>query len=216
MLADEFIAALRSVDTPTVANAIEGLGVRDATDGYADLRLRCLVDQAAPMVGYAVTFKVDSTTPGMTPDRSLLETLLDAIAASPKPCVVVSQEAGPHVERGCHMGDVVGTRVALSGAVGVVSGSGIRDVEGIREVGLSAFALGTVAGRGSWTITDVGVEVEVAGLRVRPGDLLHGDDNGLVSVPTDDPEELVRIIRQVQAKEANSKTRASHGAPIEH
>jgi 4-hydroxy-4-methyl-2-oxoglutarate aldolase len=216
MLADEFIAALQSVDSPTVANAIEGLGVRDATDGYADLRLRCLVSQPSPMVGYAVTFKVDSTTPGMTPDRSLLEKLLEAVEASPKPCVVVSQEAGPDVERGCHMGDVIGTRVAHSGAVGVVSGSGIRDVRGIGEVGLSAFALGTVAGRGSWTITDVGVDVHVAGLRVRPGDLLHGDDNGLVSVPTDDPDELVRLIRQVQAKESDSKTRAGDGAPIEH
>jgi 4-hydroxy-4-methyl-2-oxoglutarate aldolase len=216
MAVGKFIAALEQVDSPTVANAIEGLGVRDSTEGYADLRLRCLVQQSKPMVGYAVTFTVDSTTPGLTADRSLLTDLLAAVEASPKPCVVVCQEAGPVGERGCHMGDVIGTRIAQAGAVGVVSGSGIRDLAGIREVGLTAFALGTVAGRGSYTITSVGEPVEVAGMRVQPGDLLHGDADGLVNVPTGAPGALLELIDEIRAKEADSKTRAADGAPIVH
>jgi 4-hydroxy-4-methyl-2-oxoglutarate aldolase len=216
MPVENFIAALEQVDTPTVANAIEGLGVRDNTEGYADVRLRCLVPQSKPMVGYAVTFTVDSTTPGLTPDRSRLTDLLAAVADSPKPCVVVCQESGPVLERGCHMGDVIGTRVAQAGAVGVVSGSGIRDLAGIREVGLTAFALGTVAGRGSWTITSVGADVEVAGLRVRPGDLLHGDIDGLVNVPDGDADRLLELIDEIRAKESDSRTRAAEGAPIVH
>jgi 4-hydroxy-4-methyl-2-oxoglutarate aldolase len=212
----ESIAALEQVDTPTVANAIEGLQLRDPTEGYTDLRMRCLVEQNQPMVGFAVTFTVDSTTPGMTPDRSLLADVLAAVAESPKPCVVVCQESGPISERGCHMGDVIGTRIAQAGAVGVVSGSGIRDSAGIRELGLSAFALGTVAGRGSWTITSVNSEVEVAGMRVQPGDLLHGDTDGLVNVPTADLDRLLQLIDEIRVKEADSKTRAADGAPIVH
>ena len=212
MTDEEFITALRGVDSATVANAIEALGVRDPAEGYADLRLRCLVGQREPMVGYAMTVKVDSTTPGLTPDRSRLSGLLAAVSQAPKPCVVVCEEAGPAPERGCHMGDVVATMLARDGVVGTVSGSGVRDLAGIRALGLTAFALGTVVGRGPWTIMAVGTEVEVAGLRVRPGDLLHGNGDGLLSVPVGQPEELLRQIAAVQAKELRTKQRVSGAA----
>jgi 4-hydroxy-4-methyl-2-oxoglutarate aldolase len=208
--------ALRGVDSATVANAVELLGVRDRTEGYADLRLRCLVAQPQPMVGYAVTVTVDSTSPGRATGNSLFGELLAAVDRSPKPCVVVCQEAGPAPDRGCHMGDVVGTRLARSGVVGVVSGSGIRDLPGIRAAGLSAFALGTVVAHGVWTIAAVGVPVEVAGLPIRPGDLLHGNEDGLLTVPCDSPRELLRLIDDVRSREARSRDAMAPGAGLDH
>jgi 4-hydroxy-4-methyl-2-oxoglutarate aldolase len=213
---EEFIDELRRIDSATVSNAVERLGVRDRTQGYADLRMRCLVAQPQPMVGYAVTVTVDSTTPGLSPDNSRFGELLAAVSASPKPCVVVCAEAGPAPERGCHMGDVVGTRLARGGAVGVVSGSGIRDLPGIEAAGLSAFALGTVVSHGVWTIAAVGVEVEVAGLRIRPGDLLHGNDDGLLTVPSDRPEELLELIEEVRARETAARSLAFPATAVEH
>ena len=81
------------------------------------------------MVGYAVTVKVDSTTPALVPDRSRLSGLLAAVAQAPRPCVVVCEEAGPSPERGCHMGDLVATMLARHGVVGAVSGSGVQAKE---------------------------------------------------------------------------------------
>jgi 4-hydroxy-4-methyl-2-oxoglutarate aldolase len=212
----DFIEALRLVDSATVANAVEGLGVRRRTEGYADLRLRCLVAQPRPMVGFAVTVAIDSTSPGRTPDNALFGELLAAVDSAPKPCVVVCQEAGPAPERGCHMGDVVGTRLARRGVVGVVSGSGIRDLPGIRTAGLSAFALGTVVAHGVWTITAVGAPAEVAGLRIRPGDLLHGNQDGLLAVPWHRPGDLLRLIEDVRSREARSRAAAGPGAELPH
>jgi len=209
MNATDFIAALRGADSATVANAVEGLNLRDRTEGYADLRLRCLAAQPEPMVGYAVTVLIDSTTPGRTPDGSRLPDLLAAVASSPKPAVVVCQESGPDPQRGCHMGDVVGAKLAQHGVVGVVSGSGIRDVSGMRELGLTAFALGTVVSHGVWTIGPVGAPVEVAGLSIHQGDVLHGNGDGLVLVPAGQPAELLRLIRDVQAREAQSRQQAA-------
>jgi 4-hydroxy-4-methyl-2-oxoglutarate aldolase len=142
--------------------------------------------------------------------------LLDAVAASSQPSVLVCQETGTRPERGCHVGDLLGGRAARNGAIGIVSGSGIRDIKGIRELGLSAFALGTVAGRGAWTITGVGGNVEVAGLTVRNGDLLHGDEDGLVNVPTSRPEELLEQIAAVLAKEARAKAHVPGDAEISY
>lgn len=212
MQIDPFIEALRQIDSATVANAIEGLEVRDRTDGYADLRLRRLVAQPEPMVGYAVTCRIDSTTPGPKTRESRYADLKAAVVDSPKPCVVVIEEAGPSPERGCHMGDTVGTALSKIGVIGVVSGSGIRDLDGLREVGLTAFAIGTVVSHGNFTILDVNVEVEVAGLRVRPGDLLHGNGDGLVSVPPCDPARLLELIESVQARESSARAGASSAA----
>ena len=208
---DEFVDALRRVDSATVSNAIESLDIRNRTEGYADLRLRNLVSQPEPMVGFALTMKVNSTSPGLTPDPSGFDHLRRELFAARLPCVVVVQEAGPSPERGCHMGDVVGTMLARNGAVGIVSGSGIRDLDGLREVGLSAFALGTVVSHGVWTITEAGGEVEVAGLRVRPGQLLHGDANGLVTVPTERPAELLGLIDKLRVHEAERRRTAGQG-----
>jgi regulator of RNase E activity RraA len=167
------------------------------------------------MVGFAVTYKVDSTTPGRRPDSSRIAELTDAVKGSRHPVVVVCQEAGPIPEKGCHMGDVVGTRLARNGAVGIVSGAGIRDLDGMRDVGLSAFACGTVVSHGVFTITEVNCEVDVAGLHVRPGDLLHGDSSGLVAVPSDEPDTLMQLIAEVKAKEAESRKR-TEAAKLEY
>lgn len=207
----DFIRALRSADSATVANAIERLEVRGLTEGYADLRLRRLVAAAEPMVGFAVTIKIDSTTPGRNPDPSGFADLRRVLLAAPVPRVVVIEEAGPCPERGCHMGDVVGTMLARNEVLGIVSGSGIRDLAGLEALGISAFALGTVVSHGVWTITGVGEDVEVAGLRVRNGDLLHGDGNGLVAVPAERPEELLRQISSVQFREAERRRTAAKG-----
>ena len=207
----EFVESLRRVDSATVADAIEGLEIRNRTEGYADLRLRNLVSQPEPMVGFALTVKIDSTSPDLTPDPSGFDHLRRELFAAPLPWVVVIEEAGPNPERGCHMGDVVGTMLARNGVVGIVSGSGIRDLDGLRQTGLSAFALGTVVSHGVWTITEAGGDVEVAGLRVRPGQLLHGDENGLVAVPAERPAELLDLIEKLRAHEAERRRTAGRG-----
>src|SRR5882724_2248019 len=51
----EFLDFLRSVDTATVANAIETLKLRPRTEGFPSLDLRCLFPELGVMCGYAVT-----------------------------------------------------------------------------------------------------------------------------------------------------------------
>jgi regulator of RNase E activity RraA len=208
---DEFIKAVRGIDSPTLSNAIEGLELRDKTEGYADLTLRCLVAQPEPMVGFAVPIRIDSTTPGLnTPPgaaQDALRRLLQVIAESPQPTVVVVEEAGPHPDRGCHGGDVIATALASQNCVGVVSGSGYRDLPGTRATGLTIFARGLTVSHGVFTITDINVPVEVCGLRVEPRMLLHGDENGVVVVPTGHEERLLALVEGVRTSEAATMAR---------
>lgn len=205
MVEEELAARLRAFDSASVANAIEGLGVRDPTEGFSDLSLKAIKAGPEPMVGYAVTFKVDATTPGLKRDddeaQRLRAELFEAVEKSPKPVVICIEEAGPNPERATHMGDIFGIALARAGVVGIVTGSGVRDIAALGAESLWMFARGRVVARGVYTMTEVNVPVKIAGLHVTPRDLLHGSEDGIVVVPTDAPERLLESIEEDVAKE---------------
>ncbi|HBY94841.1 MAG TPA: hypothetical protein DEP84_12940 [Chloroflexi bacterium] len=183
-LGSEQLEALRQIDAPTIANAIEAFDLRDATDGYASLELRCLFPDLSPVVGYAVTCTADTTSPGKN-RLSAIQALYEAVHMAPKPAIVVIKDIGPNRLRSCHAGDVMATLFQKLGGVGLVTDGGVRDLDGIRQraPGFQMFAPGVVVSHGVPTIVEVGVTVSICGLTVRPGDLLHGDSNGLVNIP---------------------------------
>jgi regulator of RNase E activity RraA len=68
-------------------------------------------------------------------------------------------------------------------------------------MGFHYFARGTVASHGHFRIVRSGTPVQIHGLVVKPGDVLHGDENGLISVPKVDPGALKDAVERVRAKE---------------
>src|ERR1017187_522665 len=97
---DETITFLQSIDSPTISNAIEKFTVRKQTEGYASSELICRFPDLPPMVGYAVTCTVDTTSPEPAGPNRLTD-LFDAVASAPKPAVVVMQNQGPSRARSC-------------------------------------------------------------------------------------------------------------------
>ena len=81
-------------------------------------------------------------------------------------------------------GDVMVTTFQRMGAVGAVTDGGIRDLAGMRAraPGFQMFAAGNVPASGVALVVAVGIEVSIFGLPIRPGELLHGDANGLISI----------------------------------
>ena len=135
------------------------------------------------MVGYAVTCTADSTTESRADERGLLP-LWAAVEAAPKPAVIVIKDIGPERSRSCHMGEVMATTAKALGAVGCVSDGGLRDVVEVRALGgFQYFCPGFVVSHGNPVICDVNVPVTLDGLAVQPGDLLHGDVNGVLVIP---------------------------------
>lgn len=206
LLSSAQLEALAKIDSPTIANAIEAFNVRDATEGYASLELRCLFPDYPPFVGYAITCTVDSTTPGDRKSKpNALRQLYEAIDAAPKPVVVVMQDVGPQRLRSCHAGDVMGSIFRRLGACAVITDGGLRDLAGVRQraPGLHMFSPGVVVSHGVPVIVEVGVTVNICGLTVRPGELLHGDANGVVSIPHAIADKVADEAQTVWAKEAD-------------
>ena len=202
-LTAEQLEELRTIDSPTIANAIEKFEVRDPTEGHASMNLRCLFPDLPPAVGYAVTCTMDSMRPGKGDPRNYPK-LLRAIDAAPKPGIVVMKDIGSNPERSCHAGDVMASIFQRLGVAAVVTDGGVRDLAGVRRraPGFQMFAPGEVVSHGAPSLVEVGMTVSICGLRVRPGDLLHGDANGLVTIPHAIAGSLAASSREVWQKES--------------
>lgn len=199
-LTAEQLDALRQIDSPTVSNAIERFGVRPRLEGFAGWELRCAFPELETMLGYAVTCTADSTTESRGGERGLLE-LWEAVEAAPKPVVIVIKDIGPDRSRSCHMGEVMATTAKALGAVGCVSDGGLRDVKEVRALGFQYFCPGFVVSHGNPFICDVNVPVTLASLALRPGDLLHGDANGLLVIPDSIAERVADEAQRVRDAE---------------
>ena len=196
-----FLEYLKTIDSPTLSNAIELLKVRQRNEGFTPLQIRCLFPQFGRMCGYAVTAQVETMTTGEPFDLTRFIELYRAVEAAPKPAVIAFQEIGGHPDYAAHCGEVMATCFTRLGAIGLVSDCGVRDLPEVRALGFHYFARGSVASHGNFRIVRVGTPVHVCGLAIRPGDLLHGDENGLVSIPAGHKEELKQAVDTVRSRE---------------
>lgn len=192
---------LRLIDSPTISNAIERFKVRPRLQGFAGWELRCVFPELGTTLGYAVTCTADSTTEGRADDRGLLR-LWAALEAAPKPAVLVIKDIGPERFRSCHMGEVMATTAKALGAVGCLSDGGLRDVVEVRALGgFQYFCPGLVVSHGNPVICEVNVAVTLEGMAVAPGDLIHGDANGVLVIPDAVADRVAAEAIQVRADE---------------
>jgi 4-hydroxy-4-methyl-2-oxoglutarate aldolase len=195
------IEYLKSVDTPTLVNAIELLRVRPNREGFTPLQVRCLFPEFGRMCGYAVTAQVESISQTEPFDISGFVDLYRRVEASPKPAVVVLQEIGGYADYAAHCGEVMATFFNRLGAIGLVSDCAVRDLPEVRALGFHYFARGSVASHGNFRIVRSGLPVQVLGMEVRPGDILHGDENGLITVPAEGLDLLASKVDEIRARE---------------
>jgi regulator of RNase E activity RraA len=196
-----WIDYLKTVDSPTLSNGIELLKVRPDSEGFTPLQLRALFPELGRMCGYAVTAQVETVTESDRKDVGRFIELYEAVDKSQKAAVIVFQEIGGYPEYSAHCGEVMATIFKRLGGVGLVSDWGVRDLPEVRALGFHYFARGSVVSHACFRIVRVGVPVQVCGLVVRPGDLLHGDENGLLLVPKGVEETLPPKVEAVRARE---------------
>ena len=197
----ELLTFLRTIDTPTVANAIETFRLRSRAEGFPSVAVRCLFPELGVMCGHAVTAQVETVSSVNPLEEAAFVNLFAAVENSPKPALVVMQDIGSDAERAAHSGEVMCTIFSRLGAIGLVSDSGVRDLSAVRKLGFHYFARGAVASHAHFRIVRSNVPVHVHGMTVSPGDLLHGDENGVVSVPENCLEELPAAIASVLKNE---------------
>jgi 4-hydroxy-4-methyl-2-oxoglutarate aldolase len=197
----DLIEYLRKIDTPTLANAIERLNIRSRAEGFPSLHLRCLLPELGVMCGYAVTAQVETVSTANPPQESAFIELFEAVERAPKPAIVVMQEIGSDRDRAAHAGEVMATIFSTLGAIGLISDCGVRDLAAVSKLQFHLFARGTVSSHAHFHVVRSNIPVDILGMTVRPGDLLHGDENGVIQVPAGQADALLLAVEDVLQRE---------------
>lgn len=192
---------LRHFDTPTICNVIELFDVRPYTVGYMDGRIQAVFPDLPPMVGFAAT--VTCRTAIQPRAGGAYTKVPDQIARFeelPGPPVVVFQDLDNPVVAAT-FGEIMCTAYKTFGAVGLVTNGPGRDIEQVRALDFPVFTGSTVCSHGYIQILDVHVPVHVGGIAVYPGDLLHGDVNGVTTIPVEIAADVTDVAAEFVAAE---------------
>lgn len=201
-LSRETLERLARFDTPTICNVIELFDVRPRNRGYMDARVRCNFPEFPPMVGFAATASFRSDDPPAKGDAyGSIEQQLEQFAALPGPPVVVFQDLDdPPV--GAVFGEVMCSTYKAFGAAGLVTNGAGRDLDQVRALGFPVFTGGTICSHAWCHILHIGLPVRVGGLMVNQGDLLHGDANGVTTIPVEIAVAVAELADEFVAAEA--------------
>jgi len=154
------------------------------------------------MVGYAATGRI--RTAAAPTARYWYYDHLDwweYLTTIPAPRVIVLEDMDTRPGRGALFGEIHAQIGRALGCIGYVTNGAVRDLPGIERTGFHLFAQGVSVSHAYAHVVDFGQPVEVAGLRVNPGDLLHGDMHGVVSVPNTVAAQIPKVAAELLAQE---------------
>lgn len=198
----EVFRQLEECDTPTVCNVVELWNIRPRNTGYMDDSIKCCFPEMPSMVGYALTSTFRSNAPPRSEDvYAGLGQQVEAFAELPGPPVVVYQDIDDPCASAT-FGEVMCTTYKTFGAKGIVTSGTGRDLKEVQAIGFPAFTNGTICAHGYCHTLQIGVPVTVGGITIYPGDLLHGDANGVTTIPHDIASEVPDACRELMAAEA--------------
>jgi 4-hydroxy-4-methyl-2-oxoglutarate aldolase len=188
----EEIKALAAWDTPALSNALDALRLRPFNTGYTDGSVRRITGGGV-MAGRAVTARMVAREPGE--DGIPVSRLHKVISEMDGPVVVVIEDLDQPPGAGAFLGEVNGSLLAALGIGGLITNGRVRDAGDLRRLPYPVYAAGLCVARAYMRLTEVGTTVTVAGMTVEPGDILHGDEHGVLRIP---PEALPGIIAKAE------------------
>jgi 4-hydroxy-4-methyl-2-oxoglutarate aldolase len=192
---------LRAFDTPTICNAIELFEVRPRSAGFTDIRIRASFPELPPLVGFAAT--VTCRTAVEPRGGSAYTSLPDQVARFaelPGPPVVVFQDLDDP-PLAATFGEIMCTTYQAFGATGLITNGPGRDLAQVQALGFPVFTNGAVCSHGYIQMLEVHGPVRVGGLVIYPGDLIHGDLNGITVIPAAIAAEVAEAAAGLMAAE---------------
>ncbi|MFF2325024.1 MULTISPECIES: RraA family protein [unclassified Streptomyces] len=196
-LDEELAGRLARVDFPTLGHYLE--------EGFCDPALRRMTG-TGKLVGRAITVRITATD----------STMLHHAAGLVGPGDVVVVDCGGD-RRHAPLGEVVVHALAARGAAGAVVDGMCTDIGALREVGLPVYAYGScLLTTKLHGLADgaLGAPVSCGGVPVRAGDLVLGDENGLLVAPAARLAEVVDEALADDAEEPGLIAELHRGHPL--
>ena len=198
---------LGALYSAVVSDTLDRLGVRGQ---ILAPRIRPLFPEAK-LAGYAVTVHCVEVE-GPPPDRAdwYRGELQSVDALQPGDVMVVSTSPG------CYWGELLATASSYRGARGIVADAYTRDTLALMDMRFPTFVAGISPedSLGRIDVDEVGGPIECGGVTVHPGDLVVGDHDGVVVVPSAVAEQVVALAEEKVAGENLVRERLAEGMPV--
>lgn len=205
-LSHSTLLQLKRWNTPTIYNGWEQITQHDITlVGFNREPLKDYMPEMGPMVGYAVTVKFEpSKQAHVTANPNAWSEYREYVASIPGPKIVVVQDLDKPEMVGAFWGEVNGNIHKALGCVGTIIDGAIRDVDEMKNAGFKALARGLCIGHAYSVPVEWNCEVEVFGRSVQPGQLIHADKHGFLTIPREDEEGLLQASVFMDQNECNT------------
>lgn len=184
----KIIEALKELDTTSLSDALDKLGLSGGLYGIKPINSGVVMCGQAFTVRYVPCGEVKGT----------VGDFLDDVAPGQ---VCVLDNGGRDY---CTVwGDIMTFAAQLRGIAGTVIYGVCRDIKEIRKTGYPIFTNNyyMVTGKDRVEVAGINEPVTVAGVKVRPGDIMFGDDTGVVVIPYERAGDILDIAREIEAKE---------------
>jgi regulator of RNase E activity RraA len=194
------VEELLAFSTPSILNGLKRLGLHPSELESLD---RAVVGCTSPglgrRVGFAATRKVATRRHGPpsggNSNRAQTGHSDGHVLSVPEPRILVAENVGDWRGPVCIWGEVAASLYTALGCTAGITNGPVRDIDDMEAIGFQTFAGGAGVGGGFVDVLETGEPVELGGVRIRSGDLLHGDRHGVVKVPLHLVGELPDAIR---------------------
>src|SRR6202142_2542605 len=194
---------IRALDTCIASNAIERFNVRLRNEGFVSGAVRSLFPPQPPMLGYAATGRIRSSMPPIS-GRCYHDKMdwWSYVASVPEPRVMVIQDADHSPGTGALVGEIHAAIGLALGCVGHITNGAVRDLPAVEAMGFQLFAGSVAVSHAYAHIVEFGEPVEIGGLKISPGDLIHGDRHGVHTIPLSIASEIPAMAEQIRREES--------------
>lgn len=200
---EDLLVLLRSVDTPTVCNAIEVVQGKRGFNAFTRGTMLCSAPEDPAVVGYAVTAKIAAVNPPTEAPDVVRANRMDyyrAMAEAPQPSVAAIEDTDFPDCIGAYWGEVNTTIHKGFGLSGTLTNGVMRDLGDMCD-GFPVIAGSIGPSHGFVRVQEIGTPVTIFGLNVSNGDLIHADRHGAVVIPPEVVDHLADAIKKMQDTE---------------
>jgi len=194
-------AHLRQFDTPTIANALEIAHGKRSITGFTRQTYLTAFPKLPAIVGFARTATIRCSTPyDPAVRRKNQVAYYEHVAQGEQPTIAVIQDIDSRPGLGAFWGEV-NTHVHWGlGCVGTLTNGSMRDLDAMQPK-FQCFAA-TLSPSHAWVqVVEIGKPVEVLGMAVTDGDIVHADRHGAIVIPLDVLDKLPAAIDLMARKE---------------
>lgn len=196
---------LKRWNTPTIYNGWEQITSGDvAHDAFNVEETRDFMPQMGPMIGRAVTLRIEPSDKRHKENRDAWAEYRAYVAGVAGPKIVVVEDRDKPAVLGSFWGEVNANVHRAVGCVGTITDGAIRDLDEMTSAGFKAIARRLCVGHAHSIPVEWGVDVEVFGRVVRPGQLVHADKHGFLAIPPEDESALLDASRFMDDNECET------------